>query len=176
METKTCAACKEEKPLDGYYKNKNTADGLQSSCKPCLFAYQKQYRASARGREAYKRADEKWKIKNPEQRRKTKKQWRQRNPEKTRANNRKWRALKGDNYHETYSDAYIFERDGWYCGICGQKINKRLKWPNQRAKSIDHIIPLSRGGADAPINLQAAHLRCNQSKHANNGGQLRLIR
>ncbi len=97
------------------------------------------------------------------------------NPEKRLANKRKRKALELNCYHEPYSDAHIFERDGWICGICGQKINKRLKWPNPQSKSIDHIIALSKGGADAPINLQAAHLRCNKKKFVGNGGQLLLI-
>lgn len=96
-------------------------------------------------------------------------------PEKTRVRCRKRKALKLSNNHEPYTDAYIFERDGWICQICGQKINRRLKHPNPRSKSIDHIIPLSKGGSDSPINVQTAHLRCNMSKNAGNGGQLRLI-
>lgn len=97
------------------------------------------------------------------------------NKEKAKIHRRKRKALKRGVYHEPYTDAQIFNRDNWICGICGQKINKRLKWPNPRSKSIDHIIPMIKGGSDSPINLQASHLRCNLSKHAGNGGQLRLI-
>jgi len=92
-----------------------------------------------------------------------------------RANHRKRRALKSGAYHEPYKDIDIYERDGWMCGICGTKINRRLKYPHPRSKSIDHIIALINGGDDAPINLQPAHLRCNLKKHASFGGQLRLI-
>lgn len=95
--------------------------------------------------------------------------------EKIRDACRKHKALKRGNNHEPYVENYIFERDNWMCQLCGRKINKRFKWPNPLSKSIDHIIPLSKGGADAPINVQAAHLRCNMSKNAGNGGQLRLI-
>ncbi len=86
-------------------------------------------------------------------------------PEVTVRSDRKRRALKYGNNHEPYTDIDIFERDNWICGICNQKINKRLKWPGPKSKSIDHIVPLSKGGADTPTNVQAAHLRCNQSKH-----------
>ena len=103
------------------------------------------------------------------------KAYRRNNPEKLRIRCRKFRALKRGNNHEQYTDADIFGRDGWICGICGRKINKRLKRPNPLSKSIDHIIPTSKGGADAPINLQAAHLRCNKIKSAQSVGQLRLI-
>lgn len=101
--------------------------------------------------------------------------YRRKYPEKPRVLCRKYRALKRGNSHEPYAETYIYERDGWICGICGRKINKRLKRPNLLSKSIDHIIPLSKGGADAPTNVQAAHLRCNMIKQAQSGGQLRLI-
>ena len=101
--------------------------------------------------------------------------YRRKNLEKYRFYSRKRRALKLGNSHKPYTDIYVFERDNWICGICGRRINKRLKHPNPLSKSIDHIIPISKGGADAPINLQATHLRCNQLKNAGNGGQLRLI-
>lgn len=31
--------------------------------------------------------------------------------------------------------------------------------------TIDHVIPLSRGGEHLPANVQAACLRCNSAKH-----------
>ena len=103
------------------------------------------------------------------------KAYRKANPEKVKECRRRYRALKLGAYHENYRDIDIFERDGWICGVCGTKINKRLKWPHPRSKSIDHIIALVKGGADAPINLQSTHLRCNLSKSVGDGGQLRLI-
>lgn len=69
----------------------------------------------------------------------------------------------------------ICERDGWRCHICQRPINHRLKWPNSRSASIDHVIPISQGGTNDPQNLRAAHLRCN-SKRCNRGpAQLILI-
>ncbi len=103
------------------------------------------------------------------------KAYHQANPEKRNFLVRKRRMLKKGIYHESYKDSYIFERDGWICGICGLKIDKKLKRPNLLSKSIDHIIPLLKGGADAPINLQATNLICNIGKSAKSGGQLRLI-
>lgn len=101
--------------------------------------------------------------------------YRQVNPEKMRINHRKQRALRRGLLHKFYENNYIFERDGWLCGICGRKINKRLKYPDPHSPSIDHIIPLSKGGNDSPINVQVAHLRCNMGKYNNNFGQLRLL-
>lgn len=103
------------------------------------------------------------------------KEYRREHPEKSRGYERKKRALKRGSNHEPYTGNYIFERDGWICQICGRRINKRLKHPNPLSKSIDHIVPISKGGADAPSNVQAAHLRCNLGKNATNKGQLRLF-
>lgn len=100
----------------------------------------------------------------------------QKYPEKGRAGERKYRALKYGNNHEPYTGNYVFERDNWVCQICGRKINRKLKYPNPRSGSIDHIVPLSKGGNDSPINVQATHLRCNVGKHATNKGQLRLFK
>lgn len=99
----------------------------------------------------------------------------QANSDNFKLRNKKRRALKLGVNHEPYSNNYVFERDNWICGICGRKINKRLKHPNPLSPSVDHIIPLTKGGNDSLINVQAAHLRCNLGKHNKNNSQLRLI-
>ena len=120
-------------------------------------------------------AKKKYRLAHPDKIKARKATYRLAHPEKGKMYKRKRRAMKMGSNHEPYTDVYIFERDNWICGICGQKINKRLKYPNERSKSIDHIVPISKGGADAPVNVQSAHLRCNVSKNAGGGGQLRLV-
>lgn len=58
----------------------------------------------------------------------------------------------------------IFERDDYVCAICGEAIDPQLNWPHRLCATVDHIIPLRRGGTDEPDNLQAAHRGCNVSK------------
>jgi len=101
--------------------------------------------------------------------------WLKNNVSKPAEYRRKRKALKLGTRHVPYRSIDIFERDGWICGICGRKINKQLKHPHKYSPSVDHIIPLSKGGIDTPINLQASHLECNLRKHTSSGGQLRLI-
>jgi HNH endonuclease len=38
--------------------------------------------------------------------------------------------------------------------------------PDPLSKSLDHLIPLSRGGTHEPANVSLAHLRCNVSRGA----------
>lgn len=62
--------------------------------------------------------------------------------------------------------AELLARDGYKCGICGESVDADAAYPDPLSKSIDHIVPLSRGGAHSPENCQLAHLRCNVSKGA----------
>ena len=135
--------------------------------------YQKEYRE--KNKEKMYKIRKKYQEENRDVILALKRIYRLANLDKAAASTRKYNALKYGVNHKKYNDIDIFERDNWVCGICGTKINKRLKWPSPRSKSIDHIVPLSKGGADAVINVQASHLRCNMSKNNRNGGQLRLV-
>lgn len=50
------------------------------------------------------------------------------------------------------------------CGICGEPIDYSLHYLDPMAFVVDHIIPLSKGGADEVANKQAAHRGCNRTK------------
>lgn len=51
------------------------------------------------------------------------------------------------------------------CGICGKPVDKSIKYPDPMSPTIDHIIPIDRGGHPADIdNLQLAHMKCNREK------------
>ncbi len=51
------------------------------------------------------------------------------------------------------------------CGICGKPVDKSLKFPHPLSASIDHIIPVDKGGHPSDLsNLQLAHLCCNRQK------------
>lgn len=51
------------------------------------------------------------------------------------------------------------------CGICGQPVDKKLKYPHPMSPCIDHIIPIDRSGHPSDIsNLQLAHWKCNRAK------------
>ncbi|MBP3891480.1 MAG: HNH endonuclease [Solobacterium sp.] len=51
------------------------------------------------------------------------------------------------------------------CGICGQPVDKKLKYPHPMSPCIDHIIPIAKGGHPSDMaNLQLAHWSCNRQK------------
>jgi len=68
--------------------------------------------------------------------------------------------------HDGYTDREIFERDNWVCHICKRRIDPATDRRQANGATIDHIIPLSRGGADVRTNVATACNRCNRLKAA----------
>lgn len=51
------------------------------------------------------------------------------------------------------------------CAICGRPVDKELKAPDPMSPTIDHIIPVSKGGHLTDLsNLQLTHRVCNLAK------------
>lgn len=60
----------------------------------------------------------------------------------------------------------VFARDGWVCQLCKQPVDPALSHPDPRCASLDHVVPMSKGGPHTYENTQLTHLRCNLIKHA----------
>lgn len=58
----------------------------------------------------------------------------------------------------------LFGLHGWTCGVCLEQINPRLRFPNYRAATVEHIIPISKGGTHTWDNVVPAHAECNFKK------------
>lgn len=87
--------------------------------------------------------------------------------ERRKANWKRREAIKrGAASSEAFSYRDVYERDEWTCGICAGPVDRSLEWPEPKSVSLDHVIPLSKGGAHAPANAQCAHLVCNVRKGA----------
>ena len=74
---------------------------------------------------------------------------------------------------QPYRPVQIYERDGWRCHLCQGRIKKGVVVPHPLAPTIDHLVPISAGGADAPSNVRAAHFLCNARRGA--GGDVQLL-
>ena len=55
---------------------------------------------------------------------------------------------------------YVFNRDNYQCKSCG-------KTQQETELTVDHIIPLARGGSNDISNLQTLCRSCNQEKKNN---------
>ena len=60
---------------------------------------------------------------------------------------------------------HIFTRDRWVCQLCGLPTEQAVSVPHPSAPTIDHVIPIARGGTHTADNLQTAHFICNARKH-----------
>lgn len=67
---------------------------------------------------------------------------------------------------ESFRNVDVFERDGWVCGICGGDVDRDLVWPDHMSASLDHIVPVSKGGTHTLDNVQCSHFICNSLKQA----------
>lgn len=64
-------------------------------------------------------------------------------------------AWKGPHWIRTERRVAIYERDEWKCVYC-QKIPERY--------TLDHLVPVARGGSNDTTNLVTACARCNQKR------------
>jgi 5-methylcytosine-specific restriction endonuclease McrA len=85
--------------------------------------------------------------------------WRAANPGKHAeiANRRRARLL--GQFVAPVNTSAIRDRDNGLCGICGEPVTLA-------EQSLDHIIPIARGGTHEPANVQLAHRVCNSRKGA----------
>lgn len=86
--------------------------------------------------------------------------------ERRKANYQKRRALKLKLPADSIRPLDVFERDAWICGLCGDPVPEGVAWPDPLSASLDHVIPLSKGGHHVLENVQLAHLSCNVQKGA----------
>ncbi len=86
----------------------------------------------------------------------------------SRAKNYKQRCLKyGVKYDERVTLAGVYERDSGVCQLCGRATDwndNRYVFSGPTHPTIDHIIPLSRGGSHTWGNVQLACHECNSKK------------
>jgi 5-methylcytosine-specific restriction endonuclease McrA len=146
----------------------------------------RRYRAA--NPEAVRASEQRYRRANADKIRERERRYRQANREKIRAKDRRWReanpeklaerdahhqnrrrALKAGVPSERWTTAEIVERDGWQCQVddCrhpgGRAIDPDAEY-RWRA-TVDHVRPISKGGADLKGNLQAAHQACNSAKN-----------
>lgn len=84
--------------------------------------------------------------------------------DRRRANYHKRRALKRELPADNIRPLDVYERDEWTCGLCNEAVPRDAKYPDPLSPSIDHVLPLSKGGHHVMENVQLAHLACNVRK------------
>jgi hypothetical protein len=172
---KTCVGCKEVKPLVEFDEYKNSAGNrsFRSRCKPCFKTYNQEY--SETHKEQRNEISRQWARENAERIREQSRQRYAQDPERFRQKAQEWRA---DNLHvkadgesrrrarlrdcpriEKINRYEIIKRDNATCYLC---LRRLPMW----AITLDHVIPLAKGGSHITDNLRVACRSCNSSKGA----------
>ena len=67
--------------------------------------------------------------------------------------------------YKWFNERAILRRDGWRCYICGRPTPKAKRGTyDDDAPELDHIVPLSRGGAHVRSNVACSCRQCNGDK------------
>lgn len=67
-------------------------------------------------------------------------------------------------------------RDSWICHLCLKKVPQQPgKAKSPKGATVDHLIPLARGGLHVWANVALAHNRCNISRSTEGIAQLKLV-
>ncbi len=163
---KYCPRCDKDQPLEEFNKNKNRYDGYQGYCRPC----QKSRNAEwiAEHRERYLAQKKARYLKNKEKHNEGVRRWQKQNPDKMAAiyarysqNNKEKVYLKNNKRRVRVKDAtfVILDKEikrlySGNCIHCGATENTTM----------DHLIPVSRGGGHSIGNLVPMCKSCNSSK------------
>jgi len=81
-----------------------------------------------------------------------------------------YRAMRRAAFVKKVDREKVFKSDGYKCHICGRRTDPALKFPHPRSPTIDHLIPLARGGKHEPENCRTACFQCNSRKSDGGGG------
>ena len=192
---RTCTKCGESKPLTECGRKASNRDGLQARCKPCVkedkaASYMRHRESELAKRHADYLANREeriaaaieWKRANPTKVREYRRinyernrersaeqarAWREANPEKWRENLRtQARKRRARKLGAAVGDIDLTALWTGCCALCDAPLDAALAYPHPLSKSVDHIVPLSKGGSHEQSNLQWAHLVCNNRKGA----------
>ena len=85
--------------------------------------------------------------------------------------NHRRRARKyGCAYDSSVTLAKLIKRDGLRCAICGELCDPNdhdwTEYMGPKSPTLDHIVPMAKGGGHVWANVQVAHAICNSEKGA----------
>jgi 5-methylcytosine-specific restriction endonuclease McrA len=166
---KQCSSCKQIKPFDCFGKDRRSKTGFRSQCKDCERKYEKsrdpeKKRAHAKKyREAHKET-EKARYQN----------WKENNPQKYNAHRKRMKVNRRRvvlEYDKDITIEVLYNRAAGICALCGGRCDYEdyvfrgeTFIAGNHYPSIDHIVPISKGGSHTWDNVQLAHKQCNSIK------------
>lgn len=185
---KKCAKCRLVLPLSEFHHPPSKQGRPASKCKPCVALVLKEWRKAnpertAEQRRRYNSSDigrarnkersalrreekpdavreyrrQLYESRQRETNAQSVREYRRANPGKHSEIENRRRARKMAAFVAPVDTDAIYARDGGICQLCGTPVQRT-------AATLDHIVPLSRGGTHEPANVQIAHGPCNSRK------------
>lgn len=169
-----CAEYQRERRAEDPEANRRYAREWRAKNPDKVRALKRRYNESHK--EQIAEAGRRRRAQKPDEIRAKNQRYRESNREKVRAKHSEWRAKNPEKWSD-YRDRRRAQMRGsavgpidfdalWtgLCGICGETMDAALRRPDLMSKSVDHIIPLAKGGPHTQENVQWAHLICNLRK------------
>lgn len=176
MIMKVCPKCGVKKQSGEFSVDKRSPTGLQSHCKECKRAFylankdsignrvKANYRLNPEAKKAYIKS---WQSKNRKLVNSYKQTWLQDHPDY----NAEWKAINRDKVRNNENRRRTRKKANGVFLVSAKEATKLYSSPcfycgATEKITLDHVIPISRGGTHSIGNLVPACLRCNTSKQA----------
>lgn len=159
MIMKTCSLCNEEKPEYFFSVCSRSRKGVnrRNHCNSCRVISNRKYNKSTPWSEKVRTISPEKLKERREKKARWNKQWRKNNPEKWKQSNRnnkhRRRAMDPINMTEWLRKVEFYENKCLSCDTYCKNI------------TIDHIVPVSKGGTNKIDNLQPLCMTCNKRKY-----------
>lgn len=168
----TCSVCAAQKPEEEFHRDSRSPGGRRKQCKPCRSEYMRD--RYARDGDKIKAKLDAYRAANPEVIRATDSARYYRDRDKRIELATEHRHIRRDRIEGGQPDKGITatalrRRDGDRCHYCGREMtferSKGRKYRPNRA-TVEHLLPISRGGRHIWTNVVLACWECNLQKHA----------
>lgn len=170
--TRTCSQCERRLPIDNFHKDKRATDGYRSKCKECRISLVKKW---------YKENSERQATKEKIRRRANPEKYAEKEALRYQKDKDKRLLLATEHSHlrkarkkETkvergISKKSLMKRDGTKCHYCKKEMDFSTgsgRKFNRDMATIEHLVPLAKGGEHTFANTVLACRFCNISKNA----------